>query len=281
MVIHALFKALLFICAGELISLHAHGQELRWIGNLVSQAPVARSCILLANLALCGAPFIAGFYSKDLILELILSNQHNPRIVLITLCTVGFTSFYSVRFRLVTIWGPRTHRPLRSVKEDNNVVIPILIISATSICGGAAVLWLLPYTTLTTILPLSLKLAPLLAVLVGFVTAWALRTNAIPTKRLLLTIPLIHTASCLIWFLVPLASQFQLKTPLNLGHEWFKTVDHSWLELLSGQGIFKSITNSRNTIMALGPKSATSYIISGLILSTLIIIVLTCKSSLN
>merc|ERR1712215_537492 len=67
---HALFKALLFICAGAVIHNIKDYQDIRVIGSLVLQIPLTTFCINLANLALCGRPFLAGFYSKDLILEI-------------------------------------------------------------------------------------------------------------------------------------------------------------------------------------------------------------------
>lgn len=66
---HALFKALLFICAGVVIHRVGGYQDIRFIGNLVKFIPLTVSYITVSNLALCGFPFIAGFYSKDIILE--------------------------------------------------------------------------------------------------------------------------------------------------------------------------------------------------------------------
>lgn len=102
-VTHALFKALLFICAGSFINQHLHSQDLRWIGNLTNQIPVATSCISIANLALCGFPFIAGFYSKDLIIESAINMSNNIFILCLIIFRLGLTSFYSIRFRLVTM----------------------------------------------------------------------------------------------------------------------------------------------------------------------------------
>lgn len=66
---HAIFKALLFLCVGVLIARHGHGQDLRSIGNLVKGMPIIQAGIVLARGALCGVPFLSGFYSKDAILE--------------------------------------------------------------------------------------------------------------------------------------------------------------------------------------------------------------------
>jgi len=66
---HAIFKALLFLCVGVVITRHGHGQDLRGMGNLVRGLPVVQAGSVLARGALCGVPFLRGFYSKDAILE--------------------------------------------------------------------------------------------------------------------------------------------------------------------------------------------------------------------
>ncbi|XP_036347091.1 NADH-ubiquinone oxidoreductase chain 5-like [Rhagoletis pomonella] len=68
---HALFKALLFICAGAIIHNIQNSQDIRLIGALGIYIPLSTSCFNVANLALCGMAFLAGFYSKDIILEIV------------------------------------------------------------------------------------------------------------------------------------------------------------------------------------------------------------------
>ena len=54
---HALFKALLFICAGVIIHNIKNSQDIRDIGRLTIYIPLTISCLNVANLALCGVPF--------------------------------------------------------------------------------------------------------------------------------------------------------------------------------------------------------------------------------
>jgi len=67
---HAFFKALLFICAGAIIHVLHGEQDLRRIGGLVQSLPITYAAILIASLALLGFPFLSGFYSKDILIEL-------------------------------------------------------------------------------------------------------------------------------------------------------------------------------------------------------------------
>lgn len=67
---HAIFKALLFICAGSYIHFHGHCQDIRIMGNLGSFIPLTQRALVYASFSLCGFPFMTGFYCKDPILEL-------------------------------------------------------------------------------------------------------------------------------------------------------------------------------------------------------------------
>jgi NADH-ubiquinone oxidoreductase chain 5 len=67
---HAFFKALLFLRAGSVIHAMRDEQDLRKIGGLVQLLPFTYAIIFIGSLSLIGFPFMTGFYSKDVILEL-------------------------------------------------------------------------------------------------------------------------------------------------------------------------------------------------------------------
>jgi len=66
---HAFFKALLFLSAGSVIHILNNEQDIRKMGALAKLTPFVYINIVIASLALAGFPFLAGFYSKDLIIE--------------------------------------------------------------------------------------------------------------------------------------------------------------------------------------------------------------------
>merc|ERR1712073_183770 len=78
---HAFFKAILFICAGIVIHNIKDYQDIRKIGISKNFIPIVSSVILIANISLCGLPFLRGFYSKDIILELIIIKGINILII--------------------------------------------------------------------------------------------------------------------------------------------------------------------------------------------------------
>lgn len=68
---HAFFKALLFLSAGSAIHAIGDEQDMRKMGGLLRAIPITYVSILIGSVSLMGFPYLTGFYSKDLILELI------------------------------------------------------------------------------------------------------------------------------------------------------------------------------------------------------------------
>merc|ERR1711916_160640 len=73
---HAFFKALLFLSAGSVIHAMADEQDMRKMGGLVKIVPITYVMIVVGSLALMGFPFLTGFYSKDILLELTFGTYH-------------------------------------------------------------------------------------------------------------------------------------------------------------------------------------------------------------
>ena len=67
---HAFFKALLFLSAGSVIHALSDEQDIRKMGGLIKLIPLTYILVVIGSLSLMGFPYLTGFYSKDLILEL-------------------------------------------------------------------------------------------------------------------------------------------------------------------------------------------------------------------
>lgn len=140
LITHALFKALLFVCAGTLIHIHHHSQDLRTVGNLINQIPLTIASLLAANIALCGLPFIAGFFSKDLIIEIALFNPTNSIIIVIFAVATALTAAYSARLTITALTSHNISLPPQTTSdEDTNTTVPIMFLAAGAITGGGIV----------------------------------------------------------------------------------------------------------------------------------------------
>jgi len=141
---HAFFKALLFLCAGSVIHAMADEQDMRKMGGLAKILPFTYVAMLIGSLSLGGFPFLAGFYSKDLILELAASTHTYLGLYIFVVGTLGavFTTLYSVRLIMLTFLTKTN--AFRGVIEKAHdapllMALPLLILSILSVVGG----WLL------------------------------------------------------------------------------------------------------------------------------------------
>jgi NADH-ubiquinone oxidoreductase chain 5 len=138
---HAVFKALLFLSAGCIIHGLNDEQDLRKMGGLLYIFPVSFIMILIGSLALVGTPFLTGFYSKDCILEIAISNS-NPisNFCYFLGCSAAFcTSFYSFRLMFLAFLNPtNTFKSYLDGAHDAPIkmVIPLIILGFGSLFYG-------------------------------------------------------------------------------------------------------------------------------------------------
>nr|YP_009244970.1 NADH dehydrogenase subunit 5 [Amynthas moniliatus]AMO27094.1 NADH dehydrogenase subunit 5 [Amynthas moniliatus] len=274
MITHALFKALLFICAGTLIHSHMHSQDLRWMGNITTQMPMTTSCLILANMALCGAPFMSGFYSKDMIVESSIFYSNNMIMLTIILFTVSLTSFYTTRFSLTTIWGPSNSSPFIHLDESSSLTTPMLVLSSMSIISGSAMIWIMPINQEPMTMISTMKIMPMIMVASGLLVAWYMNTQQLKQAPVMMLTPMTHYASCLMWFLVPLSSQYTMKMPMYISHNYLKSLDQSWLEILGGQGVVKSSFTASNSMMNMFNTKPVNYLMMSSILVLLVLTIM-------
>lgn len=168
MLIHALFKALLFICRGKVIHLCQRGQDLRLIGGILYSLPVTCVVINTSNYALCGVPFLAGFYSKDFLVERMLGKDLVDIVYLMLFRAVGLSITYSLRFTYFSLVRFSHQRALGAGSLEEWVIIKAkLVLVGFSIAGGSLVFWTRLTTPWALRLPLSSKYFALLGLGAG------------------------------------------------------------------------------------------------------------------
>nr|YP_003204743.1 NADH dehydrogenase subunit 5 [Fusiturris similis]ACF04850.1 NADH dehydrogenase subunit 5 [Fusiturris similis] len=234
---HALFKALLFLCAGMIIHNSSNTQDIRHMGLLFSQAPLTVACLNIANLSLCGAPFLSGFYSKDLILELSLNSPTNLFMVLLIFLATGMTAAYSLRLSLCSLWSPLKGNPFHSkLENDPYVNWAVTLLSLAAIIGGFTLQnSFLPFAPFPFILPFFLKMLTMFVIAAGFVISFFLWDSMYQSKATTKTKFFFTT----MWFLAPISAQPLTKFSMLLGTNLMKSIDMGWLEILGGQGASK------------------------------------------
>lgn len=132
---HALFKALLFLTAGHILIITFGNQDIRIMGGLGLIMPFTSLMFTLRRLCLVGAPFLRAFYSKHLILELILFRPLNLIRILIMGLATFITAKYVFRRLKGVVWG-KTNIRLVSGCSDIFRFLPVLILGVGAIIGG-------------------------------------------------------------------------------------------------------------------------------------------------
>jgi NADH-quinone oxidoreductase subunit L len=133
---HAFFKGLLFLCAGSVM--HAMGGELdmRNMGGLRKKIPVTYWTMLVATLAISGAPGFSGFFSKD---EILLASQRSTTLLwALGVLTAGLTSFYMFRLLFLTFFGKERfdEHQVHVHESPRNMLVPMVILAILSVGGG-------------------------------------------------------------------------------------------------------------------------------------------------
>lgn len=158
LLIHAIFKALLFLCGGKILHSIGGGQDIRNIGGLLFNLPVSRRALNIANMALCGIPFLSGFYSKDLVVEINLIRDTAIAKYLLLIFIVGLSIRYAFRISLDSLSERSNQFVCREREEQDWLILSskFILIVFTVCIGTFTIAVFFNFPSLIS-LPMSLK----------------------------------------------------------------------------------------------------------------------------
>nr|AXA45358.1 NADH dehydrogenase subunit 5 [Toxicochlespira sp. MNHN IM 2013-9841] len=266
---HALFKALLFLCAGMIIHNSSNTQDIRHMGLLFSQLPLTIMCMNIANLSLCGAPFLSGFYSKDLILETSLNNPTSFMMIILIFMATGMTSAYSMRLSFCSLWSPMKNLPKHSkLESDPYVNVAVAVLSIAAITAGLLLQNIfIDFNPMPFVLPIHMKMLTMFVVVMGLFITYIIWTPSISSQVMKKYKYFFNT----MWFLTPISSQPLTSFSMNLGTNLMKSVDMGWLEILGGQGSIQVVSNMSKNNQKLQIKSF-NFLVMLILVSLMIIL---------
>jgi len=164
---HAIFKSLLFLCAGVFIHSIGDTQDIRHLGGLIVRCPLTSFYFIISSMALCGFPFLSGFYSKDFILELYFISGANLFIFIFILMATFFTLTYSVRLIYIIFFKTMGLKSYIRLGENAGMPGPIsVLLFITLVLGSFIRINFFPLTYI--FLPLVIKLLIFSGVLIMF-----------------------------------------------------------------------------------------------------------------
>nr|WNS59313.1 NADH dehydrogenase subunit 5 [Mesonemoura sichuanensis] len=239
---HALFKALLFMCAGAIIHNMKDSQDIRFMGGLVMHMPLTASCFNLSNLALCGTPFLAGFYSKDLILEIASLSYMNVFSFILYFFSTGLTVCYSLRLVYYSMSGDFNTFSLHPLSDEGWVMLRgMMALSFMAVLGGSLLSWTLFPTPSMICLPLFLKTLALSVSVLGGWLGYELAKFSLTYNLQTLRWHFLTSFMGSMWFLPFISTYGVSKQPLELGGLVSKSFDYGWSEYFGAQGIYSTL----------------------------------------
>lgn len=225
LITHAMFKALMFICVGYLIKKRGHFQDLRRLNGLWKINPLLGNTILISSLSLMGFPFLAGFFSKELILEnkILLINTIFHTLLLLSL---PFTAYYRCRLCFNLLKGVK-YNSVRCRNDRKIKIMSILPLYVGAITGGTLIRSHI--YSLRRVYPRHiLKTTTLRLILLGVILRW----KDIKVKNN--TLLMFYGRLC---YLEPFNGSFWVNNFINFGRKAYYLLD---------QGLLRKIIDKRD-----------------------------------
>nr|WMH03358.1 NADH dehydrogenase subunit 5 [Encyrtus aurantii] len=141
LIIHAMFKSMMFMCSGIFIHSLKNYQDIRFMGNSMEFMPLTTMIFLISNFSLCGMPFFSGFYSKDLILEKIFMHMNSLMLYLCLILATMLTVMYSFRLMYYLINKNFNFSCFFSINDIKLMNYSLFILFFNSLCLGYILNW--------------------------------------------------------------------------------------------------------------------------------------------
>nr|AMX74190.1 NADH dehydrogenase subunit 5 [Ornithodoros zumpti] len=229
---HALFKAMLFLCAGFLIHSSLGGQDIRFMGVFFKMNPLISVAFSMANMSLFGVAFLSGFYSKDTILEFIYMSSENWCVIYLLVGSTVSTCLYSMRVMYYSLWKgmvwPANYNYWWSYKME----VPIFFMGVFVLGFGSMLSWIIFPNLDIIYVPWNGKLLNMWMVFFGCWSIYVFYSGKLDFFKM----KGLDNFLGGMWFLSSMTGSTSLKC-LSLGQLLSKG-DSGWLEETGGQGIY-------------------------------------------
>nr|YP_009073576.1 NADH dehydrogenase subunit 5 [Aeolesthes oenochrous]BAP59126.1 NADH dehydrogenase subunit 5 [Aeolesthes oenochrous] len=239
---HALFKALLFMCAGNVIHNMNNCQDIRYMGGLIKHMPLTCSFFNICNFSLCGLPFLSGFYSKDLVVEVMSMGYLNIYVYIIFYMSIGLTVSYSFRLTYYMMTGDYNFISLNCLGDCNFLMLKGMFgLIFFVVISGSLLSWLVFPSPYFICLPFLFKIMTLLMISfgmwLGYETAkFGLNYSCVSLKNLTLS-----SFFALMWNMPMISTLGVNYYPIVSGELYSKVFDQGWHEFYGGQNLSQNI----------------------------------------
>nr|YP_010509217.1 NADH dehydrogenase subunit 5 [Dermacentor albipictus]UXG58678.1 NADH dehydrogenase subunit 5 [Dermacentor albipictus] len=263
LIIHAIFKSMLFLGAGYVIHNMMGKQDIRMLSDFFSYSPLIMSCMLISSYSLMGIPFIGGFYSKDLILEFFFLKNVNLINFLLFIMGILFTFLYNMRMIYITFLKGVYLSSMINLNFSFIMAFPIFILTLLLLLIGNLFFWLLmPNFSMIFITKFQKMMSFLLFVLILLFYIFFMQFKEVLNFQ---NLDFFYT----MWFLSKLTSMiFLINNKFLLKMSFF---DWTWVELMGPSGINNSMIKNFNLSLLSQGQNFTKIILITILMVLLIV----------
>nr|YP_009114344.1 NADH dehydrogenase subunit 5 [Ariadne ariadne]AHL17246.1 NADH dehydrogenase subunit 5 [Ariadne ariadne] len=241
---HAMFKALLFMCAGVVIHMMNDNQDIRLMGGLSIYIPMTSLCLNISNLALCGIPFLAGFYSKDMILEVLSMSNLNMLIFFIYYVSMGLTMYYTFRLLMYLMINDYNIMSTYNLYDEDFVMLKsMFLLLMMSLFSGSLLSWMIFSYPYMIYLPINMKLMIIYVTILGLIMGYLVSNMSIYSLNKFLMTYNLSMFMTMMWFMPSLSTYGFNYNFLKFSQNLLKNIDMGWSELYQSQGIYNIVKN--------------------------------------
>nr|YP_010561834.1 NADH dehydrogenase subunit 5 [Decolopoda australis]UYX57781.1 NADH dehydrogenase subunit 5 [Decolopoda australis] len=240
LITHATFKSLMFLCVGVLMHSYSGYQDMRFMSTKFIKSNFLSILMIYTFMSLGGMFFLSGFYSKDLIIELIFMNNYS--ILIMTMLYMGsmLTIMYSIRVTYMIYTNSLNFNSLSLSLGSRLLLSPLLMLFFLSIFSGGLVSWLLLDSPVYIILNFNMKIAILLLIILTVVISYSF------TKLFLvinIKMSIFNSFMNKMWFINNFSSKYIINLSLNYSMYINKFIDKGWSETMGGLGFYIKLVN--------------------------------------
>nr|YP_010417486.1 NADH dehydrogenase subunit 5 [Junonia chorimene]USF17541.1 NADH dehydrogenase subunit 5 [Junonia chorimene] len=241
---HAMFKALLFMCAGVIIHMMMDNQDIRLMGGISIYIPLTSLCMNISNLALCGIPFLAGFYSKDMILEVVSMSNLNLFVYYLYYISTGLTMFYTIRLLMYLMVNDFNLLSIYNLYDEDFIMLKgMFLLLFMSLVSGSFLSWMIFSYPYMIYLSFNMKMMVIYVSLIGVLMGYVISSMGIYSMNKFLMTYNLSIFLTMMWFLPGLSTYMMNYSLLNLGQKLLKNIDMGWGEIYKSQGMYNIIKN--------------------------------------
>nr|YP_010348443.1 NADH dehydrogenase subunit 5 [Charcotia amundseni]UIN24685.1 NADH dehydrogenase subunit 5 [Charcotia amundseni] len=247
LIMHAMFKSSLFMCAGVIIHSSEGYQDSRMMSGLSVSSPLLCIMFCLTNMALAGFPFLSGFYSKDVILEMFYMVNENIFLVGLISLSTGMTVAYSLR---VIYLSMNSISNMKSISYFGDIGVGLvksmfLLFFMSLVLGYLFSWWLMENLSIILLGSLDKYFTLLMMFMGGLLISIYLGKMMFILSAGKIKYSVFMVLSYM-WFLPFLSTKNLIQYFLGKGGTGFSLLDLGWLEYYGGQGgqgFFMNLSN--------------------------------------